>query len=230
MKDRKAYDLRTFLALWNLALAVFSLVGALRTVPHLLLLLGDFGFEYTVCRAAFSSYGNGPAGFWVLLFIYSEYFELADTLLLVLRKRNVGFLHWYHHCSVLLFCWDAFMWEMPTGIYFATMNYSVHAIMYFYYFLAATCSRPPKWGLLVAVLQLVQMAVGIAVTLSHLHILVSGTVQHCDGHIPNLTAALGMYASYFILFAQFLFNRYCVRRGGKVAKELGKALTADKLE
>ena len=25
---------------------------------------------------------------------------------------------------------------MPTGLYFAAMNYSVHAVMYFYYFLA----------------------------------------------------------------------------------------------
>jgi len=231
MKDRKPYDLRAPLVLWNLLLAIFSLVGALRTAPHLLLLLWDFGFEYTVCRAAVPSYGNGPSGLWVLLFIYSKYFELVDTLFLVLRKRKVGFLHWYHHCSVLLYCWHAYMWETPTGIYFTAMNYSVHAIMYFYYFLAATCSRPPKWGLLVTILQLVQMAVGIAITLSHLRILLTGTVQHCDGHIPNLTAALGMYASYFVLFAQFLFNRYCLKRGREDARKLGKAaLMAAKLE
>merc|ERR1719502_1613920 len=100
---------------------------------------------------------------------------------------------------------------MPTGIYFVVMNYMVHSIMYFYYFLAAI-GKPPKWALMVTIMQLSQMAVGIAITLSHVYILVHNTVPNCDGHIPNLTAALGMYASYFILFAQFLGNRYCKKR------------------
>uniref|UniRef100_A0A7S1LK28 Elongation of fatty acids protein n=1 Tax=Alexandrium catenella TaxID=2925 RepID=A0A7S1LK28_ALECA len=214
MRDRKPYDLKALLACWNLFLTVFSFIGMVRTVPHLFLLWREFGVEYTVCRAARTSYGNGPSGLWVLLFIYSKYFELFDTVLLIVRKRKVGFLHWYHHCSVLLYCWHAFVWEMPTGIYFVSMNYSVHAIMYLYYFLAAVRTRPPRWGLFVTVLQLAQMAFGIAITLLHLDILAYETVPHCDGHIPNLTAALGMYASYFILFAQFLFNRYCVKREG----------------
>jgi len=218
MTNRKPYDMKVTLACWNLFLTIFSFIGMIRTVPHLLLLLHEFGFRYTVCRSARASYGNGPSGLWVALFIFSKYFELLDTAFLVARKRKVSFLHWYHHCSVLLYCWHAYVWEMPTGIYFVTMNYSVHAIMYFYYFLAATRPRPPAWGLLVTVLQLAQMAVGIMITLLHLNILVYGTVQNCDGHIPNLTAALGMYASYFILFAQFLFSRYCLKRGNGETK------------
>merc|ERR1712228_500166 len=132
---------------------------------------------------------------------------MGDTVFLVLRKRNVGFLHWYHHCSVLLFCWHAGITEAPTGIYFVTMNYSVHAVMYFYYFLAGVCAKPPKWALFVTILQLLQMAVGIAITVVHLQVLLSGTVEFCDGYIPSLTGALTMYASYFVLFAQFLVKR-----------------------
>mmetsp|Transcript_95379 Transcript_95379/g.213632 ORF Transcript_95379/g.213632 Transcript_95379/m.213632 type:complete len:96 (-) Transcript_95379:143-430(-) len=84
--------------------------------------------------------------------------------------------------------------------------------MYFYYFLAAVCAKPPRWGLLVTLLQLAQMAIGITITLLHLRVLARGTVPNCDGHIPNLAAALGMYASYFVLFAQFLVRRYCAKR------------------
>lgn len=211
MKDREAFDLKWSLAVWNLSLAIFSFIGALRTVPHLVMMLDRQGLTYTVCRAALVGYGNGATGFWVALFIFSKYAELLDTAFLVLRKRKVGFLHWYHHCSVLLYCWHAYVWEMPTGIYFVAMNYSVHAIMYFYYFLAAACKRPPKWALLVTIMQLVQMAVGVVITLYHLSIMTYGTVLNCDGHVPNLLAALGMYASYFYLFAQFLFRRYCLR-------------------
>lgn len=209
MKGREPYNLKGSLAAWNLFLAVFSLIGALRTAPHLFMLLNSYGFNYTVCRAALVSYGNGATGLWVAVFIFSKYAELIDTAFLVLRKRKVGFLHWYHHCSVLLYCWHAYVWEMPTGIYFVSMNYSVHAVMYFYYFLAAACKRPPPWALLVTIMQLVQMAIGVIITLFHMHILFHGSVANCDGHVPNLIAALGMYASYFILFAQFLFRRYC---------------------
>jgi len=225
MKDREAFGLKTTLAIWNLFLATFSFIGAIRTAPHLFIMLKDQGFEYTVCRSALASYGNGAVGFWTFLFIFSKYFELFDTVLLVVRKRKVGFLHWYHHCSVLLYCWHAYVWEMPTGIYFVTTNYTVHAVMYFYYFLAAVCAKPPRWALMVTIMQLAQMAIGICITLFHVYILIYRTVPNCDGHIPNLTAALGMYASYFILFAQFLLHRYCRQSNGHAKEKVsGKKL------
>lgn len=208
MTTRPAFEFKALLVIWNLLLAVYSAMGAMRTVPHLLLLLRNFGFEYTICRAAVASYSNGAAGFWVCLFIYSKYFELIDTVLLVLRKKQVPFLHWYHHFTVLLYCWNAYVWEMPTGIYFAAMNYSVHAIMYFYYFLAAVCSRPPKWAKMVTVLQLTQMVIGVTVTLLHIRLLLQAGSGNCDGHLPNLAAAAGMYASYFYLFAAFFAKRF----------------------
>ena len=42
---------------------------------------------------------------WQLLFMWSKFPELFDTVLLVLRGRPVIFLHWHHHVTVLLFCW-----------------------------------------------------------------------------------------------------------------------------
>jgi len=217
MRNRKAFDLKGSLALWNLALAVFSLYGMLVTLPHLVAMNYLYGFEYSLCRAATVSYGEGMPGFAVLVFIYSKYFELIDTLFLVLRKKSVGFLHWYHHCTVLLYCWHAFMYEMPTGLYFVAMNYSVHAIMYFYYFLAAVSSRPPRWALLVTTLQLLQMFVGLAVNFSHLHF--ARALPNCDMCWSNLGAALAMYASYFALFAQFMVKRFCFKKPKGAAKK-----------
>lgn len=225
MKDRKPYNLKLTLAVWNFFLASFSAVGTMRTLPHLVLMLREGGFEYTLCRVGGRGYGCGATGVWVSLFIFSKYFELFDTVLLVARKRTVGFLHWYHHCTVLMYCWHAYVWEMPTGIYFVVMNYFVHAVMYFYYFLAAVTSRPPPWGFAVTMMQLAQMVGGITVTVSHVRVLALGKVQNCDGYVPNLACALGMYASYFLLFAQFACKRYCRRHNGVngVKKPAGKA-------
>lgn len=214
MSERKPFDLKGPLNAWNLFLAVFSLIGALRTVPHLLGTLSTFGIEHTLCRAASVSYGSGACGLWVMLFIFSKYFELIDTVFLVLRKRKVGFLHWYHHMTVLLYCWHSYTWEMPTGLYFVAMNYSVHALMYFYYFLSGI-SKPPKWGLLVTIIQLTQMMIGIAVTLGHITLIARQKEQYCDGYLWNLTLAFVMYGSYFALFAQFFIQRYCNKRPQK---------------
>mmetsp|Transcript_32427 Transcript_32427/g.85644 ORF Transcript_32427/g.85644 Transcript_32427/m.85644 type:complete len:96 (+) Transcript_32427:2-289(+) len=90
--------------------------------------------------------------------------------------------------------------------------------MYFYYFLAATLAKPPKWARAVTVLQISQMVFGIAVTLQHLHKMTYSKVPHCDGHIPNLAGALCMYASYFVLFAQFFVGRYMSNRAKKAEK------------
>merc|ERR1711879_1060575 len=151
--------------------------------------------------------GSGPSGLWTALFIYSKYFELMDTVFLVLRKKPVGFLHWYHHCSVLLSCWHGFFFEVPPGLYFVAMNYSVHSIMYFYYFLAAVCRHPPKWAFLVTSLQLAQMAGGIAVTLFSVNRLRFGP-RHCDGYMPSYILSLAIYVSYFYLFAEFMWKSY----------------------
>ena len=62
-------------------------------------------FEETVCSSPLSGWGTGPSGFWVMLFIFSKLPELIDTVFIVLRKRQLIFLHWYHHVTVLLFCW-----------------------------------------------------------------------------------------------------------------------------
>ena len=68
--------------------------------------------------------------------------ELFDTVFIILKKKPLIFLHWYHHVTVLLYCWNSYVTESGAGIYFAAMNYAVHAVMYTYYFLQAVRVLP----------------------------------------------------------------------------------------
>ena len=95
------FDLKYPLGLWNLFLSTFSFMGAFRTVPHLLGLLLSKSYQESICDVAASAYGHGPCGFWTCLFILSKLPELVDTVFIVLRKRNLLFLHWYHHVTVV---------------------------------------------------------------------------------------------------------------------------------
>ena len=53
--------------------------------------------------------------------------ELFDTFFILIHKKPLIFLHWYHHITVLLYCWHSYVTTSPPGIFFVVMNYSVHA-------------------------------------------------------------------------------------------------------
>ena len=93
----RPWKLRRVWSLWNLALSVFSMIGVSRTVPHLLEQYLEHGFNHTICSPPESWYLKGVPGAWVSMFIFSKVPELLDTVFLVLQKKPVIFLHWFHH-------------------------------------------------------------------------------------------------------------------------------------
>lgn len=201
------------LAMWNLFLAIFSFCGAIRNVPHLIYSLSTRGVYYTICEDCLSHYGHGASGFWGVLFVFSKIPELFDTVFIILRKKPLLFLHYYHHITVLLYSWKSFSTLASSGIYFVSMNYTVHAVMYFYYFLAAIGRRPHSWARFVTILQLSQMAVGVAVCGSSLvyryHNIPCATTDE------SLKWGILMYSSYFALFFKFFIDRYLVNKAKK---------------
>lgn len=124
------------------------------------------GVYGTVCSHP-SFMGHGIIGWAMCLFIYSKLFELLDTFFLIGKKAPLIFLHWYHHITVLLYCWHSYAVRIPSGIWFAAMNYFVHAIMYFYFGMTQLGPRYRKivkpYAQLITTLQLSQMGVGLTV-------------------------------------------------------------------
>lgn len=212
MAGREPIRLKKASAAWNLFLAVFSLLGTMRLAPQVMLELWYYGVVYTLCRSAEASYGEQASGLWAFFFIYSKFAELGDTFFLVLAKKEVAFLHWFHHCTVLLYTWLSYIQEAPNGQYFMAMNYAVHTAMYYYYYLTARGYRP-SWAMAVTVVQISQMVFGIIITGSAW--VLSERVSFCATNKNNLFWASLMYTCYLLLFLQFFFKRYCVKRNGK---------------
>jgi hypothetical protein len=207
MDKVKPFDLRLPLAGWNALLCVFSFVGMLKTMPYLVGSLMTQPFEQTVCTSPVDSWGMGPSGFWVMLFIYSKVPELIDTVFIVLRKRPLIFLHWYHHVTVLLFCWSAYSTMAGSGLYFVAMNYSVHALMYGYYCLQALRMCPKSFpAVIITISQIAQMFVGTGVCAACWYYKLSG--KSCHNETSNLVAGGLMYGSYLYLFCDFAVRRY----------------------
>eukprot|EP00755_Sulcionema_specki_P007443 Sspe_Gene.5579::Locus_1845_Transcript_1_1_Confidence_1.000_Length_904::g.5579::m.5579/K10203/ELOVL6; elongation of very long chain fatty acids protein 6 len=224
LENVPAMKLKWTFALWNLFLSVFSFFGLFFTVPVLLQNLRDNGFKYTVCTNPKQWYLEGAAGLWVMLFIYSKIPELMDTVFLVLRKRQVIFLHWFHHCTVLLYCWHAYHNAIAPGLWFAAMNYTVHSVMYLYYFLMIAGylrGVTKKIAPLITTIQILQMVMGIVVTVTSAYWHVEEGKEGCYVDPANYKLGLGMYSSYFVLFAILFRNLYCSgeRKGGPKKKE-----------
>lgn len=201
---------------WNGLLAAFSWYGAIRVVPHFFYLLKVYDFDTVVCGQPEVLYGDGAVGFWIQAFILSKIAELIDTVFLVLRQKQPIFLHWYHHVTVLSFCFFTYAKENP-GIIFCAMNYSVHAVMYTYY-CAMAMRRVPKWfpTWIITLAQITQMVVGVFIAYSYYRIMSSG--GYCAVSQDLLYACAIMYGSYLWLFVDFAIGRFLLGRTEEPAK------------
>merc|ERR1711865_1367888 len=134
----------------------------------------------------------------------------GDTLLVVLRKKPLILLQYYHHLATMVYCWYGTLMVQSinnTNFYFSTLNFVVHSCMYTWYAATRTGWKSPKPLMMgITLLQLVQMVGGIALT-----VLASSTIPgpDCGRWVvddPNgNSAAFLMYASYLVLFGQMFY-------------------------
>lgn len=202
MRNRKPFDLRKLMGIWNLGLAIFSFLGAFYTLPELVNTITTDSFLSSVCDP---NCFNKPVAKWIFWFNVSKIFEFGDTIFIVLRKKPLIFLHYYHHIATMLYCWYAnqvsCLWNC-TGWWFATVNLIVHTIMYTYYGLASYGIYLPGSFIITAV-QIIQMVIGMFII-----IYARLSCPFAEGYQFGFIISFMMYLSYFILFARFFVNRY----------------------
>ncbi|XP_041830583.1 elongation of very long chain fatty acids protein 6-like isoform X2 [Melanotaenia boesemani] len=204
MRERPKLNLRRPLALWSLSLAVFSIIGAVRTGSYMLHVLTHGSFKESVCDNSF--YRAPITKFWAYAFAISKAPELGDTMFIILRKQRLIFLHWYHHITVLLYSWYSYKDQVAGGSWFMTMNYMVHSLMYTYYAARAAGLRVPRpCAMIITVAQILQMAMGLAV-LGLVYLWMHEV--RCPSNMGNITWGSLMYLSYLVLFALFFYNSY----------------------
>eukprot|EP00586_Coscinodiscus_wailesii_P016566 CAMPEP_0172499704 /NCGR_PEP_ID=MMETSP1066-20121228/129817_1 /TAXON_ID=671091 /ORGANISM="Coscinodiscus wailesii, Strain CCMP2513" /LENGTH=292 /DNA_ID=CAMNT_0013273591 /DNA_START=106 /DNA_END=984 /DNA_ORIENTATION=+ len=223
MADRKPFQWRKAMALWNFLLCAYSFMALSRLAPHMFHNLYNDSLRNNLCMHPENEYGRGSSGFWIQTFVWSKFAELIDTVFIIAHKKPLIFLHWYHHMTVLVYCWDAYMSGAPAAIIFMCMNCAVHFIMYGYYFLM-TIKLKPRWmnAKFVTVSQITQMVVGVTTTVISGYYYATEDDEQNPCHIskPNMISAFLMYGSYLFLFLHFFVNRYLM--GNKSAGFAGK--------
>lgn len=206
MKNRKPFDLKPILVVYNLFLVglsayiVFELVDASYRA----------GYNY-ICQPM--SYSNNKnhiriaAALW--WYWFSKFIEFFDTFFFILRKKSnqVTFLHVYHHASMAYLWWIGIKWVAGgQSMMAALVNSMVHVIMYFYYALAAMgLHRFLWWKKHITHLQLIQFFGAGTQAVWSLYI---------DCPFPKwMHLTLIAYAcSLIVLFLNFYIHAYCKRK------------------
>ncbi|TMS37455.1 hypothetical protein L596_004384 [Steinernema carpocapsae] len=214
MADRKPFDLQRPLNIWNAGLAIFSIFGFIRLTPTFLGEILNKGIQSTYTTIGPLQEDN-VAGYWTFLWVFSKIPELVDTIFIVLRKKPLMFMHWYHHALTGYFSFVNYSTNNAYMIWVVWINYFIHSFMYSYYMLRSFRFRvPPQVAQLITGAQIVQFLITHAV-MAHLAILVL-THPGNDFAVTFKGFFIGafMEITYLMLWFQFYHKSY-IANGGK---------------
>ena len=118
LRDRKAVNVPSWMLFaWNGLWSVFSglcFFDILRIV-----VASDFTWNHSICtdEEFLGELANRPIAQVAMrarfLFIIAKLAELGDTVFIVLRKRPLIVLHYWHHETVMVFCWQVCASSQP---------------------------------------------------------------------------------------------------------------------
>ncbi|CAJ0565004.1 unnamed protein product, partial [Mesorhabditis spiculigera] len=144
--------------------------------------------------------------------------EFGDTLFIVLRKRPLIFLHYYHHAAVLVYAIHSGSGHNATGRVFMMMNLFAHALMYTYFAVKAKQVNVPRWvAMAVTTVQTIQMLAGVAVSI-FVWWAMRARAWKCQQSTANLYLAFFLYATFAVLFVQFFCRTYLKPREKEAKK------------
>lgn len=204
-------------AFHNASLCIASLVMLVGLTSAVAKEVSSSGsFASSVCNPTGKQMGS-DIGFWLYLFYLSKFWELLDTVLLVLRGKPLTILHVWHHTSVMfeMFSWLEF--SMVLGVYGMMFNTLVHVFMYAYYAAALLNIRVP-WKRALTSLQILQFCVSF-VSLIPYYMLHAGTPDGCTGG-PGLIVSIVCNGSFLILFIDFFRKTYSAKSQTRVTTKV----------
>ena len=213
MSTRPAYDLRGSLLLWNTGLAVFSLLGMLSFLPPMVHAVYSYSFEFAICEAPALQSRN--QSLWGFLFTLSKIIEFGDTLFVVLRKKPLQFIHWYHHITVCIYSFYLIAGASGAFVrWFGVMNFTVHTVMYSYFALRAIgINVPSRIALVITIMQISQMFLGLFFNFVSHRLYLAG--KECGVSNNLFYFGMAIYGSYALLFLHFFYDRYLCHKSKK---------------
>jgi len=219
MMSRKPPHLRTLLVAHNTLCAVVSAALFASLAWALADKAPTTSLHQLVCSRVSHEDGRLQAVYYANYLM--KYWELADTALLVARKRKVTFLHSFHHAATLALAYVHLIEHSAVQWVPILLNVAVHILMYSYYAMAAAGHRP---GVLVksslTAVQICQFVIGVTAACYGFGVYVAGgwDTGACWGTQLGAASGIGVLGLYLVLFVRFFRHTYFPDerlRGGK---------------
>ncbi|KAG0370619.1 fatty acid elongase [Gamsiella multidivaricata] len=226
MKGQEAFKLKGLFILHNFLLTIASGALLLLFIENLVPILARHGLFYAIC----------DAGAWTqrleLLYYLNylvKYWELADTVFLVLKKKPLEFLHYFHHSMTMILCFVQLGGHTSVSWVPIVLNLTVHVLMYYYYMRSAAGVRI-WWKQYLTTLQIVQFVLdlGFIYFCSYTYFAFTyypafPNAGKCAGTEGAALFGCGLLSSYLLLFINFYRLTYNAK--AKAAKERGSNFT-----
>lgn len=209
---QKPYDLNWLVVIHNGVLSIASCILLLISLVELHRMVSASSLFDVYCDPHIKFNAGRIYLFYHINYLF-KFWELFDTVLLVLRGKTTPFLHVYHHASTLVLCWSQMRAESCMQWIPMIINLTVHVIMYAYFAMHALGIKC-WWKKYLTRLQILQFMVGLSLCAIGLTMRILGEIVGipgiplCHGCYEGAFFGLGVLASYLYLFRIFYANTY----------------------
>lgn len=202
MVKREPLKLKYIIALHNGFLSLCSLCLLALMVQELYPKFFKKGFYGSICDRDIMS---NTMEFFCYLNYLLKYYELMDTFFLVVKKKDIPFLHTYHHTMTLILTHVELVGHVSVQWVPITLNLFVHVIMYFYYMLA-TFGFEIWWKKYLTSLQIIQFIIDLIACATAVYFFF--TPYSCTGDLYYAAVGISIIGSYLFLFLDFFDKTY----------------------
>jgi len=162
-----------------------------------------------------SGYGGFRMSWLVWLHYNNKYLELADTLWMVIKKKNnqITFLHCYHHILLIWVWWHCCSTEPSGESWFgACVNSLIHVYMYGYYTMSLLKWDVEFMKIYMTTCQMLQFVICLA----HASFVCYQTLYGTDlkGYFPLVLCADQAFVmiNMLFLFGHFFYKSYILQK------------------
>jgi hypothetical protein len=220
MKDRKPYSLKTFVLLHNVFLCALSAAMMTGIVFELLLVLRNTRFadiDNVFLCDQLGTLSEGRLIWWFYLFHLSKVYEFIDTVILVLKKKEIIFLHIYHHCITFVLTYVMMSNEVAVQWISSLANVMVHTPMYYYYAIS-TLGYTVWWKKYITTMQIIQFVVDTVANFTAYAYRLYSEVNYgttCSGPWGPWLFGQVVLVSFLVLFILFYRKTYNAKPAAK---------------
>ncbi|KAK9768399.1 Fatty acyl-CoA elongase/Polyunsaturated fatty acid specific elongation enzyme [Basidiobolus ranarum] len=211
LKNRKPFKLDLLFKLHNIFLTLISLGLLVLILENIIPIYARGGLLYAICDD--SAWTQRLELLYYLNYLV-KYYELVDTIFLVMKKKKLEFLHYYHHSLTMVLCYSQLVGRTSVSWIPITLNLIVHVLMYYYYYRATSGARI-WWKKYLTTMQITQFVLDLGFVyfctytyVAYNHFPSLPNMGTCSGTIGAALFGCALLSSYLVLFISFFKKTY----------------------